>query len=202
MTIPQTPTVVLASASKARAQLLRDAGVPIEVRPVRVDEESVRASLANEKASAREIAEALAELKAIRGITQGDELLIAADQVLAFNDTVLGKAKDREGAISQLRTLAGEEHQLITAACIAKNGSVIWRHIDAAKLWMRPLSDSFLEDYVERNLRSALETVGGYKLEEEGAQLFRRIEGDYFTILGLPLLPILDVLREHGVLPK
>ncbi len=198
----QKPFVVLASASEARAKLLKNAGIPFEIRSVRVDEESVRDSLSAEQATGREIAEALAELKALRGITHGDELLIAADQVLIFKEEVLGKAKNTEEARRRLSTLSGEEHQLATAACVAKNGSIIWRHVDTARLWMRSLSNSFLDLYVERNKDAILKTVGGYEIEGEGAQLFRRMEGDHFTILGLPLLPLLDVLREHGVIKK
>jgi septum formation protein len=167
-----------------------------------VDEDSARKSLTKEGAGSREIAESLAELKALGGASQEEELLIAADQVLVFNDKALGKAQNIEEATDRLRAFMGRKHELITAACVAKNGSVIWRHVDTARLWMRPLSDTFLECYVDRNRQAVLQTTGGYELEGGGAQLFSRIEGDYFSILGLPLIPILGVLREHGALRK
>ncbi len=195
-------TIVLASASEARAALLRSAGVAVEVRPARVDEESVRAALLREGAAGREVADTLAELKATRRAFDTERIVVAADQVLVFDGAVLGKVSDRAAALERLRALRGRDHRLVTAACVAKGGSVIWRHIDVARLWMRSFSDGFLADFLERNEAAALRAVGCYELEGEGAQLFSRIEGDYFSILGLPLIPVLDILREHGALEK
>ena len=193
--------VVLASASPARAAMLRNAGVAIEVVPARVDEAAVRAAMLAEGAPPRDIADKLAELKAVRAArAHPDRLVLGADQVLVAGERLHAKPRDRDEAREQLRALRGETHQLLSAAVIVDGGVPVWRHVGSARLSMRPFSDAFLEDYLDRIGDLALASVGCYQLEGLGAQLFARVGGDFFTVLGLPLLELLGYLRMRGVL--
>ncbi|EPX82654.1 Maf family protein [Salipiger mucosus] len=196
-----TQELVLASGSEIRAHLLRAAAVPFRIDPVRVDEESLRLSLAAEEASPRDVADTLAETKALRGAQKTpDALVLGCDQVLATGREVLGKPASPEEARDQLRALRGERHHLYSAAVIYEDGEPVWRHVGVARLTMRAFSDTYLEDYLDRNWESVRHSVGGYKLEEEGVRLFSRIEGDHFTILGLPLLELLAYLTTRGII--
>jgi septum formation protein len=189
--------LILASASASRAGLLHGAGVAFEIMPARIDEDAVKTSLRD----AARVAETLAELKALRiSASHPDALVLGADQVLAFGDELVSKSENLAEARALLRRLRGHEHHLIGAAVLAKAGTPVWRQVDRARLWMRDFSDAFLEDYLAREADAALACVGCYRLEGAGAQLFSRIEGDYFSILGLPLIPLLAALREHGVI--
>jgi septum formation protein len=193
--------LVLGSASPARAALLRAAGLDVDVEPARVDEDAVKAALDAEGASARETAEALAELKALRVSARRPGLLaLGADQTLEAQGRRFDKPRDRAEARAQLAALRGRTHVLHSAAVVALDGAAIWRHVGAARLTMRPFSDAFLDGYLDRMGERVTGTVGGYEAEAEGVQLFSRIEGDHFTILGLPLLPLLDFLRARGAL--
>jgi septum formation protein len=193
-------TLVLASASNSRAKLLRQAGVPFEVHPGNVDEDSVKESMLADGAQGRAIADALAELKAHQvSTTRPDALVLGADQVLVCDGDLFRKAETMEDAAAQLRGLRGKPHLLVTAAVLAKNGAAVWRHVDISTLWMREFSDAFLEAYLATEGDGLLGSVGCYRLEAAGAQLFERIDGDYFSILGLPLVPLLEALRQHGV---
>jgi septum formation protein len=193
--------LILASASVSRARLLADAGVPVEVRPSRLDEEEVKQSLLAEQATAHEIAETLAEMKAVRvsSLAPG-ALVIGADQVLALDGTMFDKPASLEEARSHLERLHGRSHRLVSAAIVALDGTRIWGVTDEAELTMRRLSAGFVADYLARVGDKVLQSVGAYQLEGMGAQLFSRVRGDYFTILGLPLLPLLGFLRGRGVL--
>ena len=193
--------LVLASASAVRAQLLVNAGLTITVAPARIDEDAIRATLQAEAATPRDIADALAEYKA-RKISAHDPeaLVIGCDQVLDFNGTVLSKPLSPDDAIRQLSALAGQQHQLFSAVVLYQGGQPVWRHIGAATLTMRPLSPTYITDYIARNWESIRHAVGCYKLEEEGVRLLSAIEGDYFTVLGLPLFPLLDYLCLRGVI--
>ena len=195
------PIVVLASASQIRAEMLSKSGVPIEILPANIDEDSIKESLRAEGASARHQAEVLAELKAQR-ISQKlpEALVIGADQVLMCNDVNFDKPVDFEHAKAHLKALSGKSHELATAAVIAKGGQSIWRFVDVNMMAVRPLSDEFIDNYLEQAGGSILSSVGCYQLEGLGSQLFSRIDGDYFSILGLPLLQVLDFLRVHKVL--
>ncbi len=195
--------IILASGSKIRAQLLRNACVPFEVSAARVDEDAVRASLEAEQASPRDIADTLAELKAQRVAAKNqDALVIGCDQVLAFGQVILNKPQTPDEALSQLKELRGQKHQLLSAAVIYADGKPLWRNVGVVRLQMRDASDAYLADYVDRNWDSIRFAVGGYKLEEEGVRLFTRIDGDYFNVLGLPLLELLSYLTLRGTLPS
>ena len=196
-------TVVLASASPARAALLQAAGIPIIVDVAAIDEAEVKASLRAMCAEPAAVAEALAELKAQRvSRRHPGSLVIGADQVLECDGVLFDKPTDVAAARNQLLTLRGRRHQLVSAVVLSRDGQRVWHHVDRANLTMRDFSTSFLDQYLRAAGEAALASVGAYQLEGVGAQLFARIDGDYFTILGLPLLPLLDILREHGVLPS
>lgn len=191
--------LILASASPIRAMLLRNAGLDPEVKPARIDEDAIRAALEAEGADARDLADALAEMKARRVSDRAAGMMVlGCDQVLELGGRVFAKPATPEEAISQLRALSGRTHRLLSAVVACRDGAPVWRHVGTARLTMRDLSDSYLKDYVERNWHSIRESVGAYKLEEEGVRLFSRIEGDHFTILGLPLIELLTWLAVRG----
>lgn len=192
-------SLILASGSAARRQMLDAAGLTFDVDAPRVDEEAVKLSLRAGGLKPRDQADALAELKALSISRSRPNFVIGADQMLALGGEVFDKPKDAEEARTQLTSLRGQTHELITAAVVAREGVIIWRHIDTPKLKMRAFSDAFLDDYLARAGDHVLCSVGAYQLEGLGAQLFERVEGDYFSVLGLPLLPLLAFLREHGI---
>lgn len=194
------PPVVLASGSAIRADLLTKAGVPFRVVVPRVDEAATRRALEAEQASPRDIADALAEMKAARVSLREPGLVIGCDQVLALGQECFAKPDSPEDAFTQLARLSGKTHQLLSAAVIYEDGAPVWRHVAVARLTMRPLSPVFIADYVSRNWDSIRHAVGCYKLEEEGVRLFTAIEGSYFTVLGLPFLELLDYLTRRGIL--
>lgn len=179
--------------------MLEAAGLAFEVDVPRVDEEGAKASLRAAGLRPRDQADALAELKALSVSRSRPDFVIGADQMLALGDEVFDKPKSPAEAREQLLRLRGQTHELITAAVVAREGSIIWRHVDTPKLKMRTFSDAFLDDYLSRAGENVLRSVGAYQLEGLGAQLFERVEGDYFSVLGLQLLPLLAFLREHGI---
>ncbi len=192
-------TLILASGSVARRRMLEAAGLTFDVDAPRVDEEAAKASLRAGGLKPHDQADALAELKALSVSRSRPDFVIGADQMLALGGDVFDKPKDANEARQHLQRLRGQTHELITAAVIAREGAIIWRHIDTPKLKMRAFSDAFLDDYLSRAGENVLRSVGAYQLEGLGAQLFDRVEGDYFSVLGLPLLPLLAFLREHGI---
>lgn len=195
--------IVLASGSKIRAEMLRNANVPFEVMTAPVDEELIRESLEAEGTSPRDIADSLAEAKAQRVSAKlPGALVLGCDQVLDFDREVFTKPKDQDDAIAQLKRLRNNRHTLLSAAVIYENGKPVWRHVGMVRLLMRDFSDAFLKDYVNRNWDSIRHTVGCYQLEGEGVRLFTRVDGDYFTVLGMPLLEILAYLTLRGDLPR
>jgi septum formation protein len=190
--------VVLASKSQARAQVLAAAGVAFETAVSGVDEETVKAGLLAKGAGPRDVAAALAELKSLAVSRSRPGLVVGADQTLDLGGQLYDKVDTIDAARTRLRLLRGRPHQLHAGVSIARDGAVIWRDLATATLVMRDFSDAFLDDYLAREGQAALGSVGCYRLEGLGVQLFSRIEGDYFAILGLPLLGVLQVLREQA----
>ncbi len=195
------PEVILASASRIRSEILTRAGVPHDVDPARVDEDEVKRSLQAENADAESIAVTLAEIKA-RHVARRhpDALVLGADQVLDCEGLLFDKPADMDHARAHLMALRGRTHSLISAACVVRGQDRLWHQAARVRMAMRPFSDAFLDDYLDRIGEAALQSVGAYQVEGRGAQLFSAIEGDYFTVLGLPLLPVLEFLRNNGVL--
>lgn len=193
-------TFVLASSSPARKALLEGAGIDFQVRPARVDEDELKRSLKAQQLPAKNIAEALAEAKALKVSHMLPEaLVLGGDQILVCNDVLFDKPIDMDHAAAHLRALSGKWHSLETALVLAEGGQAIWRHLGQAKLKMRPLSDVFITQYLSDVGEAALTSVGAYQLEGIGAQLFEKVEGDFFTVLGLPLLPVLQQLRLRAM---
>ena len=192
--------LVLASKSVARRAVLEGAGVPFEAVGSGVDEDIAKRELLARRATPRQIAEALAEEKALAVSVGRPELVLGADQTLEFQGQLYDKTETLEAARERLRTLRGKPHMLHSAVVVAERGAVIWRETRSATLRMRDFSDDFLEAYLAHEAEAALGSVGCYRLEGPGVQLFSKIEGDYFTILGLPLMGLLDLLRRRGVL--
>ncbi|MFN3129973.1 Maf-like protein [Roseibium sp.] len=193
--------LVLASGSKIRAELMRNAGLTIDVDPANVDERAVEAPLLEAGFPPEDLASVLAEAKAnnVSARRSGD-LVIGADQILAFEGERRTKPDDMEAARRQLLAFSGKTHELLSAVVISKDGEAIWRHVSTARLTMRTLSPAFVGHYLAEAGDDVLSSVGAYQLEGLGLQLFEKIDGDYFTILGLPMLPLLAQLRELGVI--
>lgn len=196
-------SLLLASQSAARKAMLSAAGVPFNAIPAHVDEEAITAGLVAEAAAPERIADALAEVKALKLSRQHPgQLVLGADSVVVTQDgALLAKPETRPRAEVQLRQLAGTTHRLISAAVICEAGKPVWRSACSARLTMRPLSEPFIADYLDLEGDAVLGCVGCYRIEGLGAQLFSRIDGDQFVIRGLPLLQVLDYLRVRGVMP-
>ncbi len=198
-----TPPLILASRSTARQTMLSHAGLNFVTAPTDLDEAPLKARALASGVDPRELAAGLAEAKARAvNINQPDRQaswIIGADQVLVCEGALFDKAPDRAAAAEVLSRLSGRRHELHAAVCVIGNGEVAWRHVGTAELWMRRLSAGFIDRYLDQAGRSVLWSVGCYQIEGLGAQLFERIEGDHFTIQGLPLLPLLAFLRRAGL---
>ncbi len=196
-----TGTLILASASPTRAAMLTAAGLRLDQRPVPIDEAAVKAALRADGVAPGDAALALAELKARRIASQAPgSLVLGADQILTCEGAWFDKPADLAEARDQLAALAGRRHELWTAAIVIRDDGRIWHEIAQARLWLRPCSAAFLDAYLDAMGELALGTVGAYQIEGLGAQLFSRVEGDRFAIMGLPLLGLLECLRVQGVL--
>lgn len=196
-------TLVLASTSPVRLQMLRAAGLTVEPIAPRVDESAVREALVAEDAHPRDIADTLAEMKARKVAEKRPaDLVLGCDQVLALDRESFAKPETPAEARDQLRRLRGKTHRLHSAIVAYEDAEPVWRHVAEARLTMHQISDTYLDDYVTRNWDSIRHSVGGYKIEEEGVRLFSAITGDHFTILGLPLLPLLAWLGTRGMIAR
>ena len=193
--------LLLASKSAARRALLEAAGIAVEIEPAAIDERATEARAG--LAGAATVAALLAREKA-KAVAQKHpgRMVLGADQTLALGERRFSKAADRAGAREQLAALRGKTHSLHSAVAVVQGGAVVFEHVDAAQLTMRAFSDGFLDSYLEAAGAAATASVGGYQLEGIGIQLFERVEGDHFTVLGLPLIPLLDWLRRSGQLAK
>jgi septum formation protein len=191
--------LTLASGSAARRAMLEAAGITVEAEPAGIDEVALAASLRAEGAPPRDIADALAEAKAVKVSRRRPGLVLGADQVLVCDGRMHGKPDNRAGARAQLLALRGRTHLLFSAAVIAEAGVPVWRHVGRAQLTMRPFTEAFLDRYLQLEGDHVLASAGAYRIEGRGAQLFTRVEGDWFTVLGLPLLELIDQLRIRGV---
>ncbi len=195
--------IILASGSTARQDMLARAGVAFGVRPARVDETAIKAALLAEGLAPFDIADALAEAKAMQVSNRNaDAVVIGSDQVLELDGVIFDKPRDMDQARRHLEALRGKRHRLLSAAVIAINGRPVWRKVGVARLEMKPVSDSFLDNYLARIGEDVLTTVGCYKLEDIGVRLFSAIEGDWFTILGMPLIDVLNYLEQAGLLER
>ena len=192
--------IILASKSAARRAVLTGAGVPFEVAVAGVDEDAVKTAMLAQGATPRDVADALAEIKAVKISAGRPGFVIGSDQTLEFEGQLYDKAETLEAAAERLKTMRGKPHKLHSAVVVAKDGAPIWREIVSATLTMRDFSDDFLDVYLAMEGEEMLGSVGCYRLEGPGAQLFAKIEGDYFAILGLPLMGLLDLFRRHQVL--
>lgn len=195
--------LTLASKSEIRLALLRNAGLEVNAIASRVDEEAIKQSLMAEETKPRDVADALAEAKARKVASKGvGGLVLGCDQVLEFDGRVISKSERSEDVLEVLKEMRGKRHSLLSAAVIYEDEKPVWRHVGVARLLMRDASDAYLQSYVERNWESIRHSVGGYKLEEEGVRLMARVDGDYFTVLGLPLVELLSYLTLRGTLPR
>lgn len=194
--------LILASQSGSRRAMLAAADVAHDAMPARIDEEAVKQGMAG--ATPRDLADALAEMKALKISAQHpDDLVLGSDSLVALADgAILDKPRDRAEAAAHLRAMSGARHDIVSAAVLAQAGRPVWRHVDTARLHVRPLSDGFVESYLDREWPAIAGCVGCFRIEGPGVQLFERIVGDHFTVLGMPLLPVLRQLRTMGVLPS
>jgi septum formation protein len=193
--------LVLASASAARARLLQGAGIEFVRHPACIDESAVKAAARESNSPVTATAAALAEAKAMFvSQRRPGAFIIGADQILECDGEWFDKAADYDDAVKTLKTLRNRTHQLVAAVAVVLDGVCVWQNVETAQLTMRPFTDSFLRNYMDEIGPDVLETVGAYRLEGAGVQLFSRIDGSFFTILGLPLLPLLEFLRREGVI--
>ena len=193
--------LILASGSDMRSQLMRNAGLAYSVIIPRIDEQNIKDALVAEGAHPRDIADALAEIKARKvSSNYNDAMTIGCDQILSIDGSILSKPASIDAARDQLRALRAKRHMLLSAAVVYHEGKPIWRHVGQVRLRMRNVSDAYIDDYVDRNWDDIKSAVGSYKLESEGVRLFDSIEGDYFHVLGMPLLELLAFLTLRGAI--
>ncbi|GLQ35529.1 Maf-like protein [Amylibacter marinus] len=197
-----TQKITLASQSMARIAMLKSAGIDFTAMPAKIDEPAIMGALLAENATPNDVVDTLAEFKARRVASKQAGFVIGCDQILVCEKKIYSKAQTLDEAREKLRALRGKSHQLMSAAVIFEDGEPVWRTIGRAQLFMRDFSDAYLEDYLNGCGSEILSSVGCYLLEKEGVNLFNRVQGDYFTVLGFPLLEVLAYLRTRGVIPS
>lgn len=195
--------IILASGSAIRREILDGAGLDYEVIVRPVDEAAIKDAMLAENSRLRDIADALAEAKAMRVSRQEAGFVIGADQIMVMKDDngqdqLFDKPKDMAEVRARLLSMRGKKHELIGAVVICENGAPVWRHMSQTKLWVREFSEAFLEKYIDAEGDALMKSVGAYRFEGPGAQIFEKVEGGFFAILGLDLLPVLDYLRSRG----
>jgi septum formation protein len=196
------PRLILASRSKSRASMLKNVGLPFEAIPAQIDEAEFLKQMKESGYAPKDVAINLAEQKALSiSKERAHNIVIGSDQILVFENEIITKVESRQQAIDKLKKLRGKTHTLISAVCLAKDGEVVWDAYDAAHLTMHDFDDQFLKEYVESAGSALTDCVGCYALEEHGAWLFSKVEGDFFTILGMPLLPLMGFLKDMGFRP-
>jgi septum formation protein len=199
--MPKGDSVILASASKIRSEMLLHAGIDCDVVPAEIDEGAIKQQFPQNGSEA--VALVLAKRKALHvSQNHSGRLVIGADQILDLNGEIFNKPIDRDQARSQLIRLSGRSHELISAVSVACNGQECWSHVDRARLWVRDLSREFIDSYLSRLGDAAFTSPGSYQVEGIGIQLFDRIDGNHYTILGMPLLPLLTYLRTQQMIPS
>ena len=195
--------IILASKSKVRALLLNNAGLNFVSVDAAIDEEQVKLSYINAGYNPRDVSDVLADMKAKKLSNRfPSQLVIGCDQILSFKDQIISKAKNSNGLVHQLKDLQGKEHIVYSASVVYINNKPEWRFIGSAKMTMRNLSDGFILRYVEDNWKKIQHSVGGYEIESSGASLFSKIDGDHFSVLGIPLLQLIDYLINRGVIKQ
>ena len=193
--------LILASGSQVRRDLLTNAAVDFDTDISKVDEDAIKRALIQDTVHPRDIADALAEAKARKVSSKHPgSLVIGCDQILSFDGRILSKPSSKDQALEQLRTLSGKTHHLFSAAVIYEEANPVWRHVGHVRLRMREVSEDYLQSYVDRNWEDIQDAVGSYKLEKEGVRLMAKIEGDFFNVLGLPLIELLSYLTHRGTL--
>lgn len=193
--------LILASGSAIRAQMLRNAGLSFDIVTARIDEDSAKHAMLAENVSPRDMADHLAEMKAVKVSARHPQArVLGSDQILDFDGSVLSKPDSPATAVQQILSMSGKIHVLHSAAVLMENAQPVWRHVQSVKLTMRNLSESYVTRYVGRNWDDIRHCVGGYQIEAEGIRLFSRVDGNHFAVLGLPLLPLLDHLAQRGVI--
>lgn len=204
MSTPSPPArpLRLASGSAIRLHLLQAAGLTVSATAVRLDEPALRDSMLAEGATPRDVADGLAEMKARKlADREPSALILGCDQVLDLNGKIWGKPETPDAARAQLCAFRGQTHRLLSALVLYDAQKPVWRHVEEVRLTMRSFTDSYLDAYLQRNWPDIKESVGGYMLESEGIRLFERIDGDYFSVLGMPILPLLAYLQQRGFIP-
>lgn len=192
--------IILASGSAIRAQIMTDAGLDFDVVTKPIDEGAIKAAMLEQGAQFRDIADALAEAKSLRVSRMEPGLIIGADQIMVMDGQLFDKPVSMDQARDRLLSMRGKDHFLVGAVVISENGEPVWRHASKTTLTVREFSEAFLDEYLKAEGDIVLKSVGAYRFEGRGAQLFSHVEGDFFSILGLSLLPVLDYLRTRGAI--
>lgn len=193
-----TGKLILASGSKARAEMLHNAGYDFDIIPANINEQEIIDTQLAKKETFKNIAMILASQKALSIKCENETFIIGSDQLLIFNDTIFSKSENKDEAFKKLKLMQGKKHSLISAVSVIQNNKIIWQECDFADLYMKKMNEKQIYNYLDKAGETALSCVGGYAIEGVGARLFTQINGDYFTIMGMPLLPLINFLDIKG----